>query len=776
MRIVKQKLLEMMPDLSIFLDVDDLKKGAGGEYVDRSSCILVFCTERYLKSRACARELFKAVLAHKPIIMVLEPLAKRGGLTREQITHVLMQEDFAPTTTPARVSTHGPLQEDVTAAHVDWSAKWSLDGEVTSWGHACRPSGAELVDALFEHPPIEWNRFADLQDVTMRLIAERLLPDAKYTRTFVKGEIGQTQIKLPPPLEGREFHLYCSPYNMGALKLGEELRELIQASTPAKDAALLMTTELDKLRSCDYMLLYLTSATWRSGSNSTQYASEVLAALQAGVALLLVHEFPSTIDENNERQACEFDMFWKDGWTPKHLLLGEFNIYRQIAIAVKVGAWRRPGLIQIALKLASGGLPRHPAKGKPELQLSTHHNSSLRRSRWLSKSGVVSVKICSASRLRCGGDSTCLADPYVVVRLGNMEHSSQPREGTLDPTWEDETFEVEVPQLADLSTMKLELHVRNHDAFRLDDDLGSVIVPLARMIDSDMLQFTEELSKQGTLTFSVAWRACKIKAQKDQPSRFASVRNMASVKKFASVKNLESMKHLWSSTVDKGEGASAAISGGGDGGGGGGSDGTSAGGSTGVGGKSGGGGRTRVTHAVTFQSPAPSRARQLLDELNPPTDLPSNSVPPAQALPSSQATTQVALTQQEGATMSPAMDLASSPAAVISPVSDLPSERHVPPPQAAIEAGPEQAPFPSDRLTRAIGELTDRVSRWPLLRTTFLDSGGAKANDVAPENDTSLQSPVAPAQHSDASAMDPGESSTVPSVESGDQSHNDLTA
>jgi hypothetical protein len=44
MRIVKQRLREMLPDAEIFLDVDDLTKGRGAEYVDASSLVLVFCS------------------------------------------------------------------------------------------------------------------------------------------------------------------------------------------------------------------------------------------------------------------------------------------------------------------------------------------------------------------------------------------------------------------------------------------------------------------------------------------------------------------------------------------------------------------------------------------------------------------------------------------------------------------------------------------------------------------------------------------------------------
>ena len=44
MRIVKARFLECLPSCRTFLDVDDLKSGSGTAEVDKSECILVFCT------------------------------------------------------------------------------------------------------------------------------------------------------------------------------------------------------------------------------------------------------------------------------------------------------------------------------------------------------------------------------------------------------------------------------------------------------------------------------------------------------------------------------------------------------------------------------------------------------------------------------------------------------------------------------------------------------------------------------------------------------------
>ena len=52
-----------------------------------------------------------------------------------------------------------------------------------------------------------------------------------------------------------------------------------------------------------------------------------------------------------DRHACEFSDFFREGWTPKHLLRA--NLYGEIAIALKAGAWRKAGLALVAAKLAA---------------------------------------------------------------------------------------------------------------------------------------------------------------------------------------------------------------------------------------------------------------------------------------------------------------------------------------------------------------------------------------------------------------------------------------
>jgi hypothetical protein len=62
MRVVKEKLLSLLPKLRIFLDVDDLTSGRGEDDVAKSLHVLVYLSPRYFGSVNCMRELLLATL------------------------------------------------------------------------------------------------------------------------------------------------------------------------------------------------------------------------------------------------------------------------------------------------------------------------------------------------------------------------------------------------------------------------------------------------------------------------------------------------------------------------------------------------------------------------------------------------------------------------------------------------------------------------------------------------------------------------------------------
>jgi len=377
MRIVKQRLKEMLPDIEVFLDVDDLEEIGDLEgYIDRTSTILIYCSKGYFQSKNCMRELVSTAIKQKPTIALVDPDASRDGLSDQEVRAQLLEDQDGN------------------------FAKWGFDAETT-------PNAQALHDHLFQAEPIEWNRIGIFQDVTMRLLAERLLHDADGT-TYVDGElIWQTHKPLPPPKRKHIFHVCCSEHNLGAFALMEELAEVqgftldlpdegkgacgafgefssavasparASADSPARRSSadrrpssagqepsfmgflqeagqqlqgevLVVTKSIDSLAECDHLLLYLTSQTWTRGEASEELADEVLRAMDLGVHVMLAHEMPGAGGQE-ARFSCEFGSFFScvDGATPAALL--KRGIYSEIAVALKGGPWREASMVMLGM-------------------------------------------------------------------------------------------------------------------------------------------------------------------------------------------------------------------------------------------------------------------------------------------------------------------------------------------------------------------------------------------------------------------------------------------
>ena len=177
-------------------------------------------------------ELRAAVTKAKPIIALMEPELKHGGLSKVQVEEQLLEAD----------------------ANYD---KWGFEDD----GLGC----TTLYKALFAADAIEWNRIGAFQDVTMRLIAQRLLAD-NHAPVYVQGELlSQPPPSLPQPRDGRRFHVYCCPSNEGAAELVKEVSENLQLHVKS-------TSALRQLEDCECMLIYLNVATWTSGEASARLA------------------------------------------------------------------------------------------------------------------------------------------------------------------------------------------------------------------------------------------------------------------------------------------------------------------------------------------------------------------------------------------------------------------------------------------------------------------------------------------------------------------------
>lgn len=112
MRFLKTRLAEqMLPSLRIFLDLDDLDEGRGADAIDMSQCVLCFLTKGFFDSKVahrpsaaaprtpinradarvalrqnCIRELLRALLRAKPIVLMLETdIARNGGVPKAEV-------------------------------------------------------------------------------------------------------------------------------------------------------------------------------------------------------------------------------------------------------------------------------------------------------------------------------------------------------------------------------------------------------------------------------------------------------------------------------------------------------------------------------------------------------------------------------------------------------------------------------------------------------------------------------------------------------------------
>lgn len=198
------------------------------------------------------------------------------------------------------------------------------------------------------------------QDVTIRLLAQNGILGGKLGDLYLQGEAATGKVTLPPPLQGREFHLFCSPFNAGAAEFAAELKDAPVFTTKGKlaSAPLTHTTDASKIASCDHMLVLLDTRTFTSGGDTAKLIEHIHDAMRAGVHINCIHEFPAVVGPR--RHECEFGLFFGDDWTPAHLTGGKTNLFKEIAFALKGGEWRLPGLVAVASKLAGSAGEHKP--------------------------------------------------------------------------------------------------------------------------------------------------------------------------------------------------------------------------------------------------------------------------------------------------------------------------------------------------------------------------------------------------------------------------------
>jgi hypothetical protein len=109
------------------------------------------------------RELLRAILTGRPMFALLEPEAKHGGLSVEEVMQRLLNNE-----------------------RTRFYETSGLAAEVHEWGYSM-PSAAYLHAALFAEEAVEWARLGLFQTVSMRLIANRIVKDAEKFDTFLQA-------------------------------------------------------------------------------------------------------------------------------------------------------------------------------------------------------------------------------------------------------------------------------------------------------------------------------------------------------------------------------------------------------------------------------------------------------------------------------------------------------------------------------------------------------------------------------------------------------------
>ena len=368
--------------------------GGGKDYphIDVSKVVLCFCTERWFTNSPCIREVVRAVLRKKPLIALLEPdtTEQHGGFTEAQCRAILRDEMIVHG--PGGMVPFSERLQDLYEEVGRWSEGWAEPVQLLT--------AKEIEDALFASAPIIWSPLADFQDVSLRMIAERTLPDFEHAygspyqqMTYVQGEIETRLREFVPRGEDAQkpssriswrsfssrrstraprqsvagqrravtkasFHLYVSNHNPRGRALAKEIAALL---SNARLPPLRWTDDPEKLNECEHMLVHLDGTTWTRGVDSDAFAHDICEAMRAGVHRLLAHEVSGARLDDVWRCGCSFDDLIEA--TPMHLR--KAGIYNEIAMNMSGGEWRMAGLSELVRAIYKGGGPRKQWLAEP---------------------------------------------------------------------------------------------------------------------------------------------------------------------------------------------------------------------------------------------------------------------------------------------------------------------------------------------------------------------------------------------------------------------------
>ena len=173
MDLVRRRLRRLLPAVRISAQGDARTTGSNSdddrvEAHAHAKAVLIFCTPGFTASADCLRALRYAAATGTPLIPLLDDPVT-GGLPQEEV-----KAQVAAAGDGRMAGEPGVDQEDKA---------------LRAGGDGDGGEGAALAAALFPSgvEPLEWSDDPHLQDVTIRLIAQRLLPEGTGA-TYAEGE------------------------------------------------------------------------------------------------------------------------------------------------------------------------------------------------------------------------------------------------------------------------------------------------------------------------------------------------------------------------------------------------------------------------------------------------------------------------------------------------------------------------------------------------------------------------------------------------------------
>jgi len=228
--VIKRQLQLLLPEVQVFLDVDDLEDiGDLETYIEQSSAILMFLSKGYFRSRNCLREVTATLEQGRPYLFVHEADGGKGG---------------------------GTLNDLMLELHNVTQREKLFDGRRTT----------------------QWHRIADFQLVSLIHIAEDMLRFSashrgKAVQLYIPGSLQQQKLTFETPVV-----LYVSSNNPGAMQAAAEMQATFKqigvTSTPPPNLMSDGRVRRRAVRRSSLQLARLESVLFRSSTRGTDRESK----------------------------------------------------------------------------------------------------------------------------------------------------------------------------------------------------------------------------------------------------------------------------------------------------------------------------------------------------------------------------------------------------------------------------------------------------------------------------------------------------------------------